>query len=261
MDVRRMVSFAYQQPEAGFLLGGGVSSHWALTYGISGELHAVVDGYDLTVNPGELVLCPPERFSMLYAQEGQAPTYLSAAFEAEADELLPLAGKVLPSEELAPVFSLMVTEAQRPQSSFALMEHLLSAAALMLARQAAGLSVPQSAPRPQHGENTIIRRAQQYISAHLREKLSVTLVANRIDVSPSYMTALFHKHLGISPGEYIRRAKLQESKLLIQEGALNFTEIAAALEYSTVHHFSRQFKEHFGITPTQYAKGVATKGV
>jgi AraC-like DNA-binding protein len=261
MAIRRMISFEYYQPEAGFLIGGGVSWHWALTYGISGQLHAVVDGYDLIVNPGELVLCPPERFSMLYAQEGQAPTYLSAAFEAETGALLPLAGKVLPSEALAPMFALMVAEAQCPSSSFALKEHLLSAVVLLLARQAAGLPVPQSALRPQHGENTIIRRAQQYISNHLREKLSVTLVANRIDVSPSYMTALFHKHLGISPGEYIRRAKLQESKLLMQEGTLNFTEIAAALEYSTVHHFSRQFKEHFGITPTQYAKGVAAKGV
>lgn len=260
MEIHRMVSFEYQQPEAGFLLGGGVSSHWALTYGISGELHAVVDGYDLTVNPGQLVLCPPERFSMLYAREGQAPTYLAAAFEAEAGEILSLAGRVLHSGELAPLFEMMVAEARRPDSNTALSGHLLSAAVLMLCRQADGLPAPQSSVRSQHGENTIIRRAQQYISAHLWEKLSVTLVAQRIDVSPSYMTALFHKHLGISPGEYIRRAKLQESKQLIQEGNLNFTEIAAALEYSTVHHFSRQFKEHFGITPTQYAKSVAIKG-
>ena len=43
---------------------------------------------------------------------------------------------------------------------------------------------------------------------------------------------------------------------MIREGNLNFTEIAAALQYSTVHHFSRQFKEKFGITPTEYAKSV-----
>ena len=30
----------------------------------------------------------------------------------------------------------------------------------------------------------------------------------------------------------------------------------AALQYSTVHHFSRQFKDKFGITPTEYAKSV-----
>ena len=69
-------------------------------------------------------------------------------------------------------------------------------------------------------------------------------------------TALFHKNLQISPGEYIRRAKLQESKLMIREGKMNFTEIAQVLQYSTVHHFSRQFKEKFGITPTEYARSI-----
>ena len=107
-----------------------------------------------------------------------------------------------------------------------------------------------------HAENEIIRQAQQYISTHIREKLSVPLVARQVDVSPSYLTALFHKNLQISPGEYIRRTKLQESKQMIRENNLNFTEIAAALQYSTVHHFSRQFKEKFGITPTEYAKSV-----
>ena len=82
------------------------------------------------------------------------------------------------------------------------------------------------------------------------------LVAEHVDVSPSYLTALFHKNLQISPGEYIRRIKLQESKQMIRENNLNFTEIAAELQYSTVHHFSRQFKEKFGITPTEYAKSV-----
>ena len=107
-----------------------------------------------------------------------------------------------------------------------------------------------------NSENEIIRRAQQFISEHVREKLTVPLVARHVDVSPSYLTALFRKNLQISPGEYIRRIKLQESKQMIREDNMNFTEIAAALQYSTVHHFSRQFKDKFGITPTEYAKSV-----
>ena len=107
-----------------------------------------------------------------------------------------------------------------------------------------------------HSENEVVRQAQQFISENIRQKLSVPLVAEHVDVSPSYLTVLFHKNLQISPGEYIRRVKLQESKRMIRENDLNFTEIAAALQYSTVHHFSRQFKEKFGITPTEYAKSV-----
>ena len=72
----------------------------------------------------------------------------------------------------------------------------------------------------------------------------------------AYLTVLFQKNLQISPGEYIRRIKLQESKQMIRENNLNFTEIAAALQYSTVHHFSRQFKEKFGVSPSEYAKSL-----
>ena len=43
---------------------------------------------------------------------------------------------------------------------------------------------------------------------------------------------------------------------MIREGNMNFTEIAEVLHYSTVHHFSRQFKDKVGFTPTEYAKSV-----
>ena len=105
-------------------------------------------------------------------------------------------------------------------------------------------------------ENTIIRKAQQYVWEHVAEKLTVPVVAENIGVSASYLTALFHKHLELSPGEYIRHVKLQQSKQLIREGQMNFTEISESLQYSTVHHFSRQFKQMFGMTPTEYAESV-----
>ena len=39
---------------------------------------------------------------------------------------------------------------------------------------------------------------------------------------------------------------------MIRENHLNFTEIAAALQYSTVHHLSRQFKEEVGLSISEY---------
>ena len=106
------------------------------------------------------------------------------------------------------------------------------------------------------GENAIIRNAQRFVQEHVTDKLTVPIVAENIGVSASYLTALFHKHLQLSPGEYVRRIKLQQSKQLIREGQMNFTQISESLQYSTVHHFSRQFKQMFGMTPTEYAKSV-----
>ena len=106
------------------------------------------------------------------------------------------------------------------------------------------------------GDAAILLRAQRIICDNARCKLSVPEIARRAGVSASYLTALFHKHLPFSPGAYIRRVKLEESRAMIREGTLNFTQIAQMLEYSTVHQFSRQFKEVFGMTPSEYAKTV-----
>ena len=66
-------------------------------------------------------------------------------------------------------------------------------------------------------------------------------VAKRCNVSASRLTALFQQRLSITPAEYIRRVKLEESKVLIKAGEGNFSEIASKLNYSTVQQFSRQF--------------------
>ena len=76
------------------------------------------------------------------------------------------------------------------------------------------------------------------------------------NVSSSHLTSLFRKQMGFSPGEYIRRVKLDESKTLIREGNLNFTQISTRLCYSSIHHFSRQFKDHYGLSPSEYSKSI-----
>ena len=111
-------------------------------------------------------------------------------------------------------------------------------------------------PASLQNENAIVNEALRYIGANVEQKLSVPLVAKNCSVSPSRLSALFQERLGITPGEYIRRVKLEESKVLIKAGEGNFSEIAARLSYSTVQQFSRQFKAKFGVTPSEYAKSV-----
>ena len=72
----------------------------------------------------------------------------------------------------------------------------------------------------------------------------------------SRLTALFQQRLSITPAEYIRRVKLEESKQLIRAGEMNVSEIAAHLNYSSVQQFSRQFKSKFGISPNEFAKSI-----
>ena len=254
-----LYTFFYHEKEQGFLFPGESHPMLELTYVDQGSLHSVADGQDLLLKQGDIVIYAPNQWHMQYADVDVAPRYVTLTFDLSGDGLEPLMNrKFTASRQAVSLLRQMLREHEQVDAfSNDMIIAQLNMLLLELLREAAAPSgVKLQTSNAIHSENEIIRKAQQYISSHIREKLSVPLVARQVDVSPSYLTALFHKNLQISPGEYIRRIKLQESKQMIRENDLNFTEIAAALQYSTVHHFSRQFKEKFGITPTEYAKSV-----
>ena len=257
LRVDALYTFFYHEKEQGFLFPGESHPMLELTYVDQGSLHSVADGQDLLLKQGDMVIYGPNQWHMQYADVDVAPRYVTLTFDLRDEAIQPLVNrKFTASRQVVALLRQMLREhEQLDQFSNDMIIAQLNMVLLELMREAAAPSNAKlQTSNAIHSENEIIRKAQQYISSHIREKLSVPLVARQVDVSPSYLTALFHKNLQISPGEYIRRIKLQESKQMIRENDLNFTEIAAALQYSTVHHFSRQFKEKFGITPSEYAK-------
>ncbi len=259
LRVAGIYTFFYQEKEQGFLFPGESHPMPELTYVDQGILHSVADGQDWTLHQGDAMLYAPNQWHMQYADIGVAPRFVTISFDLDGGDLRSLYGRKLavPQEAVTLLQQMLRTQERMDPYSTDMLMAQLTMLLLHLLRQAQSPSgVKLQGTNTVHSENEIIRHAQQYISAHIREKLSVRLIAQQVDVSPSYLTVLFQKNLQISPGEYIRRIKLQESKQMIRENNLNFTEIAAALQYSTVHHFSRQFKEKFGITPTEYARSV-----
>lgn len=259
LRVEGIYTFFYQEKEQGFLFPGESHPMAELTYVDQGSLHSVAEGQDLLLKQGDIVIYGPGQWHMQYADIGVAPRFVTLSFDVSGMELAPLLNrKFTAPQNVVTVLQTMLREQERMDaySNDIILSQLKLLLLLLLREADAPKGGKLQTANAIHSENEIIRQAQQFISAHIREKLSVPLVARQVDVSPSYLTALFHKNLQISPGEYIRRIKLQESKQMIRENNLNFTEIAAELQYSTVHHFSRQFKEKFGITPTEYAKSV-----
>ena len=252
-------TFFYQEKEKGFTFPGEAHAPLELTYVDKGALHSVADGRDILLEQGDLVIYGPDQWHMQYADVDMSPSYITITFDLAGDYPRELINRKFTIPQSAvPMLQRMLRELDRMDAfSSDMVICLLQILLLELLReQISPAGTKLRTTNAVNSENEIIRRAQQFISEHVWEKLTVPLVARHVDVSPSYLTALFRKNLQISPGEYVRRIKLQESKQMIREDNMNFTEIAAALQYSTVHHFSRQFKDKFGITPTEYAKSV-----
>jgi len=258
LKIRRLCALLHQEKEPGFLFPGETHPVLELTYVDSGSIHSVADGKDILLEQGDMVLYGKNQWHTQHAERNMASRLVTVTFDAEGVELSTLYNRRLraPQKAVAILQEMLREQERMDQFSEDMLITLLQTLLLILLRDEENQQQTQEATQCLTSENQVIRQVQQYIAAHLMEKLSVPLVAEQAQVSPSYLTALFHRHLQISPGEYIRRMKLQKSKQLIREGTMNFTEIAKALEYSTIYHFSRQFKQMFGMTPSEYAKSV-----
>lgn len=248
----------YREAESGFLFKGERHSMLELTYVDQGALHCVVDGSSYTLRQGQMMVFGPNQWHMQYTDLDMSVRFLTIAFGLKSELVSQLPDHIfdLSSEEAGFLRQILHECDMTDAYSGDFIRGYLKLLLLSVLRDAGGGKKRLQTPVALNNENAIVSRALQYIADHVYEKLPVETVAKEIGVSASHLTALFHRQMEISPGEYIRRVKLEESKCLIREGKMNFSQIAAALHYSTIHHFSRQFKDKFGITPSEYAKSL-----
>lgn len=83
----------------------------------------------------------------------------------------------------------------------------------------------------------------------IEQPLNRRSMARLTSVSPRHLDRLFAEHLGVSFHETYRRIRLDHARRLLEQSPLSLSELAFATGFSSASHFSRAFKEHFGLTP------------
>jgi two-component system, response regulator YesN len=100
----------------------------------------------------------------------------------------------------------------------------------------------------------LIQDIEQYIDINLEAELTLRDIANVFAFSPSYLGTMFKEQAGLSFSEYVIGKRLERAGLLLQNPKLKVYEIAERVGYKNIAHFSRQFKDRFGVTPGDYRK-------
>ncbi len=99
--------------------------------------------------------------------------------------------------------------------------------------------------------HTIVQRVSRYIHDHACEDLSLSSIADMVGVSPSHLSRLFKKEMGVSFLNYVLECKIHAAMILMKETDLSISEIAAKIGYSE-RNFSRVFQKYVHMTPGQY---------
>ncbi len=112
-------------------------------------------------------------------------------------------------------------------------------------------------PEPETAEpgNFVARAALQYIRDHYTEHISLNDVAQSVYVSPWHLSKLINGHLGQGFFEILNSLRIQKAKTLLMEPELKVHEIAQAVGYGDVAHFSKIFKKITGVSPMEYRSG------
>ncbi|WP_188191318.1 GlxA family transcriptional regulator [Nonomuraea sp. SYSU D8015] len=113
----------------------------------------------------------------------------------------------------------------------------------------AQMSMFVSAPPPANG---LVKRTVDYIGGHLAEDLSTLALAEAAGVSERHLTRLFLKHLGQTPGRYVRQTRAEAAARLLASTSLPMASIALRCGFGTAETLRQAFIDRYGIPPSRY---------
>ena len=99
-----------------------------------------------------------------------------------------------------------------------------------------------------------------HLSQRFSEPLTVSELANSVSLSPSRLSHLFKEQVGESIMEMLRKLRLRQAARLLEFTSRQVGEIAQDVGFSSPFHFSRQFRAHYGMSPTLYRERTRAVG-
>jgi AraC-like DNA-binding protein len=109
-------------------------------------------------------------------------------------------------------------------------------------------------PSPIAQGRTWMNDILSYIEDHLSEDLTLTHLASQALVSPAHFSRVFRQMTGFHLPEYLNIKRMMLAKELLIRTSLPIHIIAERCCFTSVSHFYKTFRKHFGYTPGDYRK-------
>ncbi|HJT18288.1 MAG TPA: AraC family transcriptional regulator [Thermoanaerobaculia bacterium] len=103
-----------------------------------------------------------------------------------------------------------------------------------------------------------LQRAREYLHAHYREPLTMRDLARSASVHPVYLGQLFHRELGETVADYVKRLRVRSAAEELARSDTPIAQIAFEHGFCDQSHFQRVFKRFCGVTPARFRSSSAT---
>ena len=99
--------------------------------------------------------------------------------------------------------------------------------------------------------NQLVRQAVRYIDANYRKQITLSDMADALQVSPFYLSKLLNNSLHKTFTELVSERRVEASKELLKSGK-RIKEIAYEVGFQGQNYFTKIFKKYTGVTPKMY---------
>ena len=101
-----------------------------------------------------------------------------------------------------------------------------------------------------------IERARELLHDRLAETRTLRDLAAEVGVHPAHFARAFRRHVGVTPGAYLRWLRLERAMRLLAETDRSLAQVARAAGFCDQSHLTRALRRETGCTPAAYRRGL-----
>jgi AraC-like DNA-binding protein len=273
-NVEKIITIHYFEYARDFIFSGEKHNFWEFVYIDKGEVGVMADNDGYTLKEGEIIFHRPNEYHNIWANGVYANVIivtfccLDKAMDFFVKKILSLdpsqknllfqileEGKNTFSEPLDILYQTKITKIKNPPfGSEQLIKIYLEQFLISLIRSDKAVLKKTDMAAKNENEDRIVESIVHFLKQNINSQLRLDDVCKNICFSKSYVKQLFSRKKSKGIIQFFNDLKIDESKRLISENNLSITEISEMLGFSSVHYFSRAFKNKTGMSPKEYAK-------
>ena len=232
---------------------------WQIIYIAAGKGHFVLDGREVIVPAGNMILYQPKQVQdYFYFGKDKTQVWFVHFTGREIRNILkhykiPTDCYILHtglSQEYENLFRRMRDELVNFSWGYEeMLTYLFRELLLTMHRR-----MTESAPRVSGFIQDEIDRARTYFEEHYNKEISIEQYAVSRNMSTSWFNRSFRSAMGTSPMKYILNIRIRNAQTLLETTDYSISVIASLVGYDNPMYFSRLFRKAKGMTPSRYRK-------
>ena len=232
---------------------------WQIIYIAAGEGHFILNGQEVVVPAGNMVLYQPkQQQKYFYYGKDRTQVWFVHFTGRQVKSILkhyeiPLDGYILHtgiSREYEDCFRKMRDELIKCSWGYEEMLTYLFRELMLLIHRRMTEAMPQVSGFIQEE----IERAKDYFEEHYNEEISIEQYAASRSMSTSWFNRSFRGAVGTSPMKDILDIRIRNAQVLLETTDYSIANIAAVIGYDNPMYFSRMFRKAKGMSPAKYRK-------